>query len=42
VADGDPLVSGGLPTSTGFPDLVGDLAALAAVVVREPDALDEI
>jgi len=42
VADGDTLVSGAAHIDRGYPDLVADLTALGAVVVREPDPLDEI
>jgi UDP-N-acetylglucosamine 1-carboxyvinyltransferase len=42
VADGDTLVSGASHIDRGYPDLVGDLTALGATVVREPDPLDDI
>ena len=40
-ADGDTLVSGAAHIDRGYPDLVGDLTRLGAVVGREPDDLDD-
>jgi UDP-N-acetylglucosamine 1-carboxyvinyltransferase len=40
VADGETLVSGVHHIDRGYPDLVGDLTALGAVLTREPDDLN--
>jgi UDP-N-acetylglucosamine enolpyruvyl transferase len=39
VADGETLVSGVHHIDRGYPDLVGDLTGLGAVLTREPDDL---